>query len=132
MTAVSKNPFTWVEIYVDDLPRAQKFYETVFQINLVQLPNPEGTSDNSFQMLSFPWSDDGTNISGALVKSADNQPGIGGTLVYFACEDCAVEVSRVEAAGGKVLQPKMSIGNYGFCSVVLDTEGNSIGLHSVK
>jgi predicted enzyme related to lactoylglutathione lyase len=36
----------------------------------------------------------------------------------------------VAGAGGTVLKPKMSIGSYGFMSLVLDTEGNTIGLHS--
>jgi predicted enzyme related to lactoylglutathione lyase len=57
-------------------------------------------------------------------------PGGGGTLIYFSCVDCAVEESRVEAAGGRVLKPKMAIGAYGFISLVLDSEGNTIGLHS--
>jgi predicted enzyme related to lactoylglutathione lyase len=57
-------------------------------------------------------------------------PGGGGTLIYFSCNDCAVEESRVEGAGGTVIKPKLSIGAYGFMSLVLDTEGNTIGLHS--
>mgnify|MGYP002663365938 FL=1 len=71
--------------------------------------------------------------SGALVKM-EGVPsgGGGGTLVYFACEDCAVEQGRVEKAGGKVFKPKFSIGEYGQCALVNDTEGNMIGLHSMK
>jgi predicted enzyme related to lactoylglutathione lyase len=129
MTVTAKNPFTWVEIYVEDMPRAKKFYETVFEIEMTELPAPEGIDE--LQMLSFPWMETEKNISGALVKTEQMQPGTGGTLVYFTCEDCLTEEGRVEKAGGKVLQPKMSIGNYGFCSVVMDTEGNSIGLHSM-
>jgi hypothetical protein len=34
--------------------------------------------------------------------------------------------------GGKVLQPKHPIGPYGFRSVILDSEGNRIALHSEK
>jgi len=55
-----------------------------------------------------------------------------GTVVYFACEDCAVEEARVQRAGGHVIRPKMSIGQYGAISLVVDTEGNMIGLHSMK
>ncbi|HEX5056603.1 MAG TPA: VOC family protein, partial [Gammaproteobacteria bacterium] len=55
-----------------------------------------------------------------------------GVLVYFGCEDCAVEESRVGKAGGSIKRPKMSIGQYGFISLVFDTEGNMIGLHSMK
>ena len=54
------------------------------------------------------------------------------TLVYFSCEDCAVEESRVESAGGKIQQPKMSIGEYGFITIANDTEGNMFGLHSLN
>ena len=130
MTTPAKNPFTWVEIYVADMKRAQQFYETILDIQLAELPMPEGMGE--MQMLSFPWAEGERNISGALVKMENMIPGTGGTLVYFACENCATEESRVEKAGGKVLQPKMPIGEYGFCSLVMDTEGNTIGLHSMN
>lgn len=126
----SKNPFTWIEIYVDDMPRAVKFYEFVFQINMIPMENPGDFPD--LEMYSFPWSEEDENISGALCKTSDMTPGSGGTLVYFACEDCAVEFDRVEAAGGQLIQPKMSLGDHGFCALVCDTEGNTIGLHSNK
>ncbi|MEZ8130035.1 VOC family protein [Enterovibrio norvegicus] len=42
---------------------------------------------------------------------------IGGTIVYFGVEDCAVEESRIEASGGQVIKPKMSIGEFGFVCV---------------
>lgn len=130
MSTNAKNPFTWVEIYVNDMSRAQKFYETVLGIQLAQLPMPDGMGE--MQMLSFPWAEGKSNISGALVKMENMNPGTGGTLVYFACEDCSVEEGRVEGAGGQVCQPKMSLGDYGFCSLAMDTEGNMIGFHSMK
>ncbi len=126
MAAQTKNPFTWVEIYVEDMNRAKAFYESVLKVTLTDMEMPEEFG----QMVSFPWAEGKENISGALVKMDSMKPGSGGTLVYFTCEDCAVEESRVKAAGGEVLQPKMSLGEHGFCSIVLDTEGNTIGLHS--
>jgi predicted enzyme related to lactoylglutathione lyase len=53
-------------------------------------------------------------------------------LVYFTCEDCATETARVEDAGGKILQAKFQIGDHGFVSIAMDTEGNTIGFHSNK
>ena len=53
-------------------------------------------------------------------------------MVYFGCDDCAVEQARVEKAGGKVHQGKFSIGEYGHCALIVDTEGNMVGLHSMK
>lgn len=126
-----RNPFTWIEIYVSDMARAQTFYEAVLQQQLVAMPMPDTEVLAGMQMLSFPFTEGRPNISGALVKMENRSPGSGGTLVYFACADCSSEISRVEAAGGKVLQPKFSIGDYGFCGICIDTEGNTIGFHSM-
>ena len=52
MATKAKNPFTWIEIYVDDMNRARKFYEAVLDIKLTEMPMPAGTDD--LQMLSFP------------------------------------------------------------------------------
>jgi predicted enzyme related to lactoylglutathione lyase len=57
--------------------------------------------------------------------------GGGGTLVYFPCEDCAVTAHRVVKNGGSIMREKFAIGPYGFISLVVDTEGNVIGLHSM-
>lgn len=130
MATPAKNPFTWVEIYVEDMSRAQKFYESVLQIKMIPMETPGDYGE--LEMLSFPWAEGEMNISGALCKMPDMKSGSGGTLVYFACDDCADETSRVIEAGGQVMQEKMQIGEHGFCSVVIDTEGNTIGLHSMK
>lgn len=130
MTPMKTNTVGWFEVYVADMPRAKQFYETVFATTLEKMPMPEGFGD--MEMQSFPGHMDRYGANGALVKMAHVQPGVGGTLVYFSCEDCAVEAGRAEEAGGKVQQPKFSIGEFGFISMVQDTEGNTIGLHSAK
>lgn len=126
------NPAVWFEIYVQDLARARAFYETVFQCQLEPLPAPEGDASD-MEMLSFPMNMDAPGTGGALVRMEGAPVGGAGvgTLVYFGCEDCAVELARVQAAGGTVHRPKFSIGQYGYCALVLDTEGNCIGLHSM-
>lgn len=131
-----KNPFAWTEIYVNDLARAQKFYETVLVIEMQPMEVPAGMeqepgSENCFELVFFPGDMDASGSSGALVRSEQFKPGKGGTMVYFQCEDCALEISRVAAAGGKVMQEKMPIGQYGFCGICEDTEGNGIGFHSM-
>lgn len=123
------NPVGWFEIYVDDLPRAKAFYEAVFNTALTALPNP-GESDSDMQMLTFPMQEAGLGCSGALVRSPHMPPGVGGTLVYFHCQDCAQEAARVVPAGGAIKAPRMAIGEYGFIVIAQDTEGNLIGLHS--
>lgn len=123
------NPVVWFEIYVNDMDRAAKFYEEVLQVKLTDMGDP---TDQSMQMRAFPSSMENFGTSGALVKMKDGQVGGANTILYFACDDCAEEESRVQAAGGKVCQPKMSIGEYGFCTIITDTEGNTVGLHSMQ
>jgi len=119
------NPVGWFEIYVQDAERARKFYEAVFQVALQRLPVPD------LEMWAFGMDPAAPGASGALVK-APGAPSGGSTLVYFSCEDCAVEGGRVAGAGGKVHRDKMSIGQYGFIVLAVDTEGNMFGIHSLK
>jgi len=124
---MARNPVGWFEIYVDDMARAKTFYETVLQVKLDRLETPMP----GLEMWAMPMSMEVYGAAGALVKMDGFKPAIGGTLVYFSCDDVAVEEARVVAAGGKVQQPKMSIGQYGFISLIVDSEGNMIGLHSM-
>lgn len=127
-----ENPGVWFEIYVDDMDRARKFYETVFATTLTDMVMPEG-SDSNMKMFSFPSTMEPVGgAAGALVKMEGMKAGGSGTIIYIGSEDCAVEEARVEAAGGKVVQPKMSIGEYGFAAMAVDTEGNTFGIHSMK
>jgi len=126
---MANNPVAWFEIYVDDLARAKQFYESVLSVNLDVLGDP---NDTSIEMLSFPSDMEKYGASGALVKMEGFKAGGNSTLIYFSCEDCAVEEAKVEAAGGRIQKPKMSIGEYGFISLAIDSEGNMFGLHSMK
>lgn len=131
----SPNTICWFEIYVDDIERAKKFYSTVLAIEFQDIPAPDTTDD--FKMALFPSDPDPAKmaVGGALIEMAGARNGADastGTIVYFPCVDCSVEESRVEAAGGKVHKSKFSIGEYGFCAICLDTEGNTFGLYSMQ
>ena len=126
---MQSNPVGWFEIYVNDMPRAKQFYETVLNVELETLQDPTDSQD-SIEMQAFPSDMEAYGAAGSLVKMPGFPAGGNSTLVYFACEDCAVEESRVKDAGGEVQREKMSIGEYGFISLVIDTEGNMFGLHS--
>lgn len=123
------NPVGWFEIYVQDMPRAKAFYEHVFQVKLAPLA---GDAQEQLQMYSFAMDDHGYGATGALVKMEGVPSGFAGTLVYFSCQDCAVEAKRAAAAGGKIFKDKWSIGEHGHIALVHDTEGNLIGLHSMQ
>jgi predicted enzyme related to lactoylglutathione lyase len=121
------NPIGWFEIYVDDMDRAKAFYQSVLGVKLESLSDP---TDSNAQMWSFPCDFEQYGASGALVQMEGFSAGGNGTLIYFSCEDCAAEESKVAAAGGKIQQSKMQIGEHGFCTLAIDTEGNMFGLHS--
>jgi uncharacterized protein len=107
------NAIGWFDIYVSEIERAVTFYESVLQKKLEPIGDPTGAG-------------------GALVKSSHGQPGMGGTMVYFNVEDCSIEAARVTSAGGRVIRPKFSIGEFGWVSICQDTEGNLFGLSSMK
>lgn len=126
---MENNPVGWFEIYVQDMARAQKFYESVLGVKLERLGDP---TDESIEMMAFPMDMERPGASGALVKVSGFPSGGNSTLVYFNCVDCAEQASRVVSAGGKLQREKMSIGEYGFVALAIDTEGNMFGLHSMK
>ncbi|CAH0539214.1 VOC family protein [Vibrio marisflavi] len=126
---MQSNPIVWFEIYVDDLPRARKFYESVLNVELQAIEN---TTNIELEMWGFPGNTEGYGATGALVKMKDVKAGANSTLVYFACEDCSVEAARVELAGGSLQAPKFPIGEHGFIAIATDTEGNTIGFHSMN
>ena len=120
------NPVGWFEIYVQHTNRAKRFYEAVLQSKLERLPS------TALEMWAFPMQNGGPGAAGALVKKDGFPSGGNSTLVYFMCDDCAVEEGRVKSSGGKIQKPKVSIGEYGFISLAIDTEGNMFGLQSMK
>lgn len=123
---MGNNPVCWFEIYVQDMPRAKAFYEGVLAVKLEKLDTPD------IDMWAFGMDDKTVGSGGALVKMEGCASGGNSTLVYFASEDCAIEEARVERFGGKIQTPKMSIGQYGFITLAIDTEGNMFGIYSQK
>lgn len=116
------NAVHWFEIPAQDLLRAVRFYNRVLGLDMA------ATELMGCPMAMFP-SDGG--VGGALVEHEQSIPSPNGTLVYLdGGNDLSVPLGKVPAAGGKVVMPKTSIGEHGFCAVFEDSEGNRVGLHS--
>lgn len=116
----------WFEIPTKDFERAKTFYETVLGIKM-SMPFP----DMKYAM--FPADMQNGEIGGGLIEEKGWEPMQGGALIYLnGGEDLAIPLSKVEAAGGKILIPKMSIGANGFMARFTDTEGNIVAFHSMK
>lgn len=101
---MKSNAVVHFEIRVQDMNRAKAFYEAVLGIKLEKKPAP--TPDMDMDMWFFPWDKEtGMNTYGAggmLVKMEGTPPGGSGTLVYFGCDDCAVQAARAAAHGGSI------------------------------
>jgi predicted enzyme related to lactoylglutathione lyase len=118
------NALNWFEIPVSDTERAVRFYSSILGVELKATSYGDG-----YQMAQFP-SEGG--VGGALICGPDYAPGTTGTLVYLSCgPDLGVVLDRVQGAGGKVVLPKMSIGEHGYAAMFIDSEGNRVGLHSM-
>ena len=122
------NVVGWFEIPVKNMERAIAFYENVLDLKLNR--NKMGPLD----MAWFPWLEDKPGSPGTLVHHPEYyKPSTDGVLVYLTAHsgDLNNEVSRVEAAGGKVIQAKTQISeDYGHMALIIDSEGNRIALHS--
>jgi predicted enzyme related to lactoylglutathione lyase len=89
---MDRNAVVWFEIYVKDMPRAKAFYEAVLDQKLEKLVDPgSGVSE----MWAFSGKPDNPGATGALVKMEGVPSGTGGVIIYFSCQDCAVECARV-------------------------------------
>jgi uncharacterized protein len=118
-----KHTVVWTDIPVTDLKRAIKFYSAVLgePVTLETMPGME------FGLL--PHAHD--SVSGCLVVMEDNKPSAQGPMVYLNVDGRHDDAEKaVTANGGKILKPKHAIGPYGFRSVITDSEGNRLALHS--
>jgi len=125
-----EHAISWFEIGTTDLERATKFYEEIFGLKLFPMD-----LDN-IKMRLFPVDDMSKGIGGAIVDSGSfHKPSsTDGPLVYLnGNPDVQQVLDRVLAAGGKIMVPKTQISpEYGFMAVIMDSEGNRIGLHSIS
>ena len=124
-----KNAISWFEIPAIDLDRAQKFYETIFEIQMIPLDTP------NLKMRMFPVADMTNGVGGALSKAERfyKPSSTDGPLVYLnANPDLQIVLDKIVAAGGKIVVPKTQISpEYGYMAVFIDSEGNRVALHSV-
>jgi predicted enzyme related to lactoylglutathione lyase len=110
----------WLEIPASDFDRAVRFYGAV-----LGRPVPVG----EFMGVPHGFLQDAHGESGGAV--IPGEPANGGPLIYLnAAPDLDAAVSRVESAGGRVVQPATSIGQQGAIAIIVDTEGNRVGLHA--
>ena len=114
----------WFEIPATNFPRAIRFYETI-------LGSPMHHEDAWPNLAIFPYQRPG--VSGAIAYGDGFRPSADGVVIYLNCEGKFDQVlSRVEAAGGSIVEPKNHLPSVGWVAQIRDSEGNRIGLHSAQ
>ena len=129
-----RNAIYWVEIPATNFERAKKFYETIFDIEMILVPIPRG------KYAIFPLDKDALGGGGAIVEGKGYKPSENsgnGPVVYLdrGRDDLSIPLSKVEQAGGKILMPKTKNSDNpetGFIAQFIDSEGNKMGVHSNK
>lgn len=121
--ADDRNPVGWFEIPVRDLERARRFYETVLGLELAT------SRMGDMEVAWFPMTE-GPGAAGTLIKSEGYIPSHEGAMVYFSVTDIEGTLEKIDANGGKTLNPKTSIGEHGFVAHFEDCEGNRVAMHS--
>jgi predicted enzyme related to lactoylglutathione lyase len=123
------NIINWFEIPVSDIDRAKVFYETILDIQMVK------RADGNDEAVFFPFNPDviqatSGRVTGVLSKSDRNKPSGNGTVIYINASPAIQTVlDKVEKAGGKIIVPRTAI-PAGFIAIMIDTEGNKVGLHA--
>ncbi len=117
----------WFEIATKDLPRASRFYETVFATKLRQEKMCEEGPMAIFVR------DDGQSI-GCLTGPGWLEPSRQGTLIYLdAGPSIQVVLDRVRQAGGEIVMERFQLPNdIGYIAQFIDSEGNRLALHAMS
>ncbi len=120
------NPVNWFEIPAKDIQESKMFYDYVFGFDL------QINEMGPLTMAWFPFDQEKPGCTGTLVQADTYTPSHDGSMVYFSVDHIEETLDRAREKGGKILNKKMSIGEYGFVAHFEDNAGNRIGLHSTK
>jgi predicted enzyme related to lactoylglutathione lyase len=117
---MSNHPIVHVDIPAEDTTAASKFYSELFGWEDIYSP------DFDYHMFQTE-----PNRGGGFVKVGEPMPyKIGEVIVYFNTDDIDATLAKVEALGGKTLQPKTEIPGIGWFAFFADISGNRLALYT--
>ena len=112
----------WFEIPVTDMARAVAFYRRVL--------NAEFRRETIGGVENAVFSYDQSATGGALVKGEQFVPSETGAVIYLYTPDIVKALRQVEVAGGRLdFGPQVLPDDIGTIALVIDSEGNRLGLH---
>ena len=116
------NPFVHVELHTDDLAKAKKFYQSLLDWKLEDVP----MGDSTYTLIGV-----GEGTGGGMMKNP--APGTPAHwLVYIDVADVDAATEKAQSLGATVVQPKTEVPNEGWFSVIVDPTGAAVGLWQSK
>ena len=113
------------EIPADNLARAKKFYSTVFGWILNEFPEMEYTIVRTVESDENGMPKEPGAINGGMLQRQDP---VKAPIITISVDNMDQAAATIEKNGGKIIRPKMPVGDMGFAGYFKDTEGNVIGL----
>ncbi len=116
------------EIPADNPARARKFYSTVFGWKMNEIPEMHytqiGTVEANRMGIRGVPNERGA-INGGLIERRE---AVKNPVIYINVKSIDQAAATIETNGGKIIQPKSPVGNFGFAAYFSDPEGNVVGL----
>jgi uncharacterized protein len=126
ITTKQASALSWFEIPAVDIERAQAFYEKFLGAPMRR----ETIGSNTLAVFAYGE----TGVGGCVMVGPQvPAPRTDGSLIFLnAAPSLDAVLARVEAAGGRITTPKVTLpGDMGMFVHITDTEGNRVGLHAL-
>ena len=108
------------DLPADDLERARKFYEKLFdwKFNKVPMPTP-------YYLIETKEREGKPGVIGGMGKR-----GLPGQTIsnYIDVPSVDEYIAKVKALGGNIIMPKTAVPGWGYLAICVDTENNTFGL----
>jgi uncharacterized protein len=118
------------EIPADDMPRAKKFYASVFGWKTEDVPGMEYAMVHTVEVdPKSRMPKEAGAINGGMMK---RMGAIKAPVVTIDVADIDKAIEKVTKAGGKLIVPKQAVMEMGWNAYVTDSEGNIIGVWQAK
>lgn len=119
---------SWFEIPADDIARVGKFYSTVFG-----WATPPMGNDATFALTVAADENGNPTEAGGINGGFHKRQGASdsGPVINIHVENIDKCLKEVEKAGGRIIQPRTEVGEYGLSMALFcDSEGNIMGIYN--
>lgn len=119
------DPVVHFEIPAKDLPRAQKFYKDLFGWKIDKVPNMDYHMVCTVECDEKGMPSKPGMINGGLCME---DSAIKAPVIVIKVSSLEAMLKKVQEEGGKMVMPKMKVGDMGYYARIADSEGNVVGL----